>query len=188
MYPGGADIESQKFTSKERPDAGSSRCQQYGHDNYGNRLIAQRSNLGTAGAMEPGSFDAATNHITGWTYNGGYVTKDGAGQTYAWDGEGRMTAFCPGISNPALCTLTWQSGNTVYTYGGDGKRMAKKAGDGTVTTFVYDAGGQLAAEYGGSGGVSGTQYLTEDHLGSTRLVMGAQMERVDYLPFGSRFW
>jgi hypothetical protein len=37
-------------------------------------------------------------------------------------------------------------------------------------TFVYDAFGNLAAEYGGPVGPTGTQYLTSDHLGSTRLV------------------
>jgi RHS repeat-associated protein len=58
----------------------------------------------------------------------------------------------------------------------------------TTVTYVYDAFGNLAAEFGatepGLTAASGTQYLAMDHLGSTRLVMGAQTERHDYLPFG----
>ena len=41
----------------------------------------------------------------------------------------------------------------------------------TVTNFVYDAMGKLAAEYGGPQNPNtGTTYLTDDHLGSTRVV------------------
>jgi hypothetical protein len=36
--------------------------------------------------------------------------------------------------------------------------------------MVYDAFGRLAAEYGGTADPVGTEYLTADHLGSTRLV------------------
>jgi RHS repeat-associated protein len=55
-----------------------------------------------------------------------------------------------------------------------------------VTTYVYDAMGQMAAEYGGSApAVTGTTYLTTDHLGSTRLVTNSGVvERCDYAPFG----
>jgi RHS repeat-associated protein len=55
-----------------------------------------------------------------------------------------------------------------------------------VTTYVYDSGGQLTAEYGPAV-ASGTEYLLSDTLGSTRLVLdgtGAVKERIDYLPFG----
>lgn len=72
-------------------------------------------------------------------------------------------------------------------YDGSGQRVQKVTSSGTVT-YVYDAFGNLAAEYGatepGLTAASGTQYLAMDHLGSTRLVMGAQTERHDYLPFG----
>jgi RHS repeat-associated protein len=77
-----------------------------------------------------------------------------------------------------------------YAYDGDGKRVQKTVGT-TVTTYVYDAKGNLAAEYGGEpGSVAGTTYLTADHLGSTRLVTNTVngspnvVERYDYAPFG----
>jgi hypothetical protein len=53
--------------------------------------------------------------------------------------------------------------------------------------FVYDAFGNLAAEYGGTTESGGTQYLFVDQLGSTRVktdATGAVMTRHDYLPFG----
>jgi len=57
---------------------------------------------------------------------------------------------------------------------------------GAITTYVYDAQGQLAAEYGAATD-SGTSYLTADHLGSTRLATdatGAVKKCYDYYPFG----
>ncbi len=69
---------------------------------------------------------------------------------------------------------------------------------GTVT-YVYDAAGQLTAEYSNIPEPdAGTQYLTQDHLGSTRLVTnasGAQsfpnctvdsLNQWDYFPFGGQ--
>jgi len=57
-----------------------------------------------------------------------------------------------------------------------------------VTNYVYDAGGQLGAEYSTAApAASGTEFLMADALGSTRLVLdvtGAVKERTDYLPFG----
>jgi len=59
---------------------------------------------------------------------------------------------------------------------------------GATTMYVYDAMGQLVAEYGAPTALdSGTKYVTVDHLGSTRLVTdsSANPERCyDYLPFG----
>ena len=74
---------------------------------------------------------------------------------------------------------------------GEGRRVKKleqrETAEGTTVTatvYVYDAGGEMAAEYGSGGGGSGLQYLVADHLGSTRLVVGAQMSCHDYTPFG----
>ncbi len=72
-----------------------------------------------------------------------------------------------------------------YSYDGDGRRVMENVG-GAITTYVYDAQGQLAAEYGAPTD-SGTSYLTADHLGSTRLVTdatGAVKKCYDYFPFG----
>ena len=79
------------------------------------------------------------------------------------------------------------SGTTDYTYDGDGQRVKKVSG-GTTTVFVYDAQGQLAAEYSSPAApLAGRKYVTVDHLGSTRLITdpgGLVLERHDYRPFG----
>jgi len=68
--------------------------------------------------------------------------------------------------------------------------VAKVTGTAT-TTYVYDAQGNLAAEYSTAGNPQmGTLYLTVDQLGSTRLetqMVGTApgvVSRSDYLPFG----
>ena len=63
--------------------------------------------------------------------------------------------------------------------------MEKVSGSGT-TVYVYDATGEVAAEYSSpSTATTGTLYLTGDPLGSTRLVTnGTQTWYHDYLPFG----
>jgi RHS repeat-associated protein len=53
--------------------------------------------------------------------------------------------------------------------------------------FVYDARGRLMAEYGGPQTGSGLQYVTTDHLGSTRIITDASktvVECSDFMPFG----
>jgi RHS repeat-associated protein len=97
-----------------------------------------------------------------------------ASMTY--DPEGRVKTF-------QSATLSVNSG---YGYDAEGQRVKATVG-GTQTVYVYDATGQLAAEYGGTVTASGTQYLTADHLGSTRLVTaagGVVQERHDFAPFG----
>ncbi|OLE52997.1 MAG: hypothetical protein AUG51_15170 [Acidobacteria bacterium 13_1_20CM_3_53_8] len=73
-----------------------------------------------------------------------------------------------------------------YFYDGDGRRVKKVVGSNT-TVFVYNAGGQLIAEYGVTNQSTGTSYLTEDSLGTPRVITnsdGSVKSRHDYLPFG----
>jgi RHS repeat-associated protein len=70
-----------------------------------------------------------------------------------------------------------------------GQRVEKTIAGGATTVYVYDAFGQLAAEYSTAINTSPctTCYLTWDHLGSTRLVTDQNAKvvaRHDYLPFG----
>ncbi len=77
-----------------------------------------------------------------------------------------------------------------YAYDGDGKRVTKAVTGGATTTYLYDAKGHLSAEYStATNPDSGTQYLTSDPLGSTRLITTGTTTPVksscsDYLPFG----
>ncbi|HXN46663.1 MAG TPA: RHS repeat-associated core domain-containing protein, partial [Bryobacteraceae bacterium] len=79
--------------------------------------------------------------------------------------------------------------SATYTYDGDGRRVQKVSGS-TTTNYVYDASGQLAAEYASAAAAAspcGTCYLTADTLGSTRMITdetATPRECHDYLPFG----
>ena len=63
---------------------------------------------------------------------------------------------------------------------------------GVTTVYVYDAFGNLAAEYSSQAGTSpcgtSTCYVSWDHLGSTCMLTDANgsstVKRYDYLPFG----
>jgi RHS repeat-associated protein len=89
---------------------------------------------------------------------------------------------------------TINSSTTFYTYDGDGRRVMKTWNFGTAaaqtTSYVYDALGQMVAEYGvATAPDSGTKFITADHLGSTRLVTDmsqSQKACYDYLPFGEQ--
>lgn len=101
------------------------------------------------------------------------MTADWQGRTFDYDGENHQTSF--------------DAGAATYSYDGDGQRVRKTDSSGT-TLFVYDAMGRLAAEYTTAApAANGTSYLTQDTLGSTRVVTDsneAVKARHDYLPFG----
>jgi RHS repeat-associated protein len=97
-------------------------------------------------------------------------------RTFTYDGENRLV----GSTQP-------NTGAIWYAYDGAGRRVQKTLGS-TVTTYVYDGSGQLAAESTNvaSTGAS-TEYLIGDILGSTRAILdgtGSAKEWIDYLPFG----
>jgi len=152
--------------------------QNYGFDTFGNRWVSGSSGLPSPSNEVPNGSNwyLSNNRISGWGYdNAGNVTSIlNMPRTYAYDAENRQT------------TATVNSVATTYAYDGAGQRV-KKIWNSQTTTLVYDAFGNLAAEYGGPAGASGPQYLTTDHLGSTRLLTnsaGAAVTCYDYLPFG----
>ncbi|MDZ4798873.1 MAG: RHS repeat-associated core domain-containing protein [Bryobacteraceae bacterium] len=96
------------------------------------------------------------------------------GTTAAYDGEGRLATVTGG-------------GSATNIYDAEGRRV-KRTANGITTYYVYDADGQLMAEYGGTPSGSGTQYLVTDYLGSTRMIQdsnGNCVTRMDYAPFGA---
>jgi RHS repeat-associated protein len=154
--------------------------QTYGYDRYGNRWVSASPGY-TLSSLTPqslGAFNAVNNRLFASVYDGaGNQTTDGQSRTFTYDAENRQTAF--------------NGGTGQYFYDGDGRRVKKIDASGT-TVFVYNAGGQLIAEYHSDpvpppAGGGGTSYLTIDHLGSTRVVTkqdGTIKARYDYLPFG----
>jgi len=154
--------------------------QGYNYDAFGN--LTGGAATGITAAF-PGSISATNNRITdpGWRYDlAGNVIQSPAAASVVYDAENRQTSYTTSGSAPATAT---------YAYDGEGRRVRKTEADGATTTYVYDAMGQLAAEYDtGSSTASGTQYLTADNLGSTRLLTdanGAVVACHDYQPFGA---
>lgn len=136
----------------------------------------------------PNQFSTTTNRTTdtGWVYSArGDLVKNGAGEQMAYDGEGRLTAWCAGSQSGQACGpgQVWVSR---MVYDGEGRRVRKDAG-GVSEYYVYGSGGEIVAEYG-SAGTAGVQYLTTDGLGSTRVVTdgtGLVASRMDYEPYGT---
>jgi RHS repeat-associated protein len=166
--------------------------QQFNYDAAGNRTVACRGGDAVSPPGEVSSISPATNRIldANWAYDAaGNITASPYAPSITYDAENRQVAYCTALAVGGGCT---PSGLTQYVYDGDGQRVQKVTASGTVT-YVYDAFGNLAAEYGGTASAAGTQYVTGDHLTSTRLVTpgtatqvasGIGIERHDYYPFG----
>ncbi len=157
--------------------------QVFAYDPYGNRAVTTGSELSATPLLVPSTldkFNPGNNRMLGPSeYDAaGNLTKDDVGRQFEYDGENRQTKFIPGLG------LT----NTEYYYDAEGHRVKEAAADQT-TVFVYSAMGQMVAEYTGQvpQGAGGVNYVTVDHLGSTRVVTddgGNIVTRHDYLPFG----
>ena len=187
----------------------------YYYDPFGNRAV-QGDGLGMgspdcANATDPGcnagsvDFGATTNRLL--TLFADY--DDAGNQTevrmpgnacmdrfLVYDAENREASFTELLDMDEDCDPPNEpTRTTTYHYDGNGNRVKKvfdaNSAQPSVTLFVYDAFGNLAAEYAGEApsGPTGTQYRTTDHLGSTRVVTDASptpkvVSRRDFFPFG----
>ncbi len=154
----------------------------FGYDPYGNMWVTGNSNL-------PYNSTTPTSNV----YNAANQRTDSG---YTYDGAGNQTSIgnvCPGSTcvqyDAENRQVSFGISGATYQYDGDGHRVASTI-SGVTTIYVYDAQGQLAAQYSsGSQAIPPCQtcYLSWDHLGSTRLVTdqnGNVVSRHDYLPFG----
>lgn len=111
----------------------------------------------------------------------GNLTEDAEGRKFSYNGENKQTEV-KDVNNQVTAT---------YEYDGDGNRVKKTVpATGEVTIFVYDADGDLAAEYTINAPPTSnptTNYLTSDALGSPRVItdnFGNVVGRRDFMPFG----
>ncbi len=171
--------------------SGTAWSQTYTYDRYGNRRVTAGASHGSNQALTPQStadIATATNRLAGLkgvnavAYDAaGNLTADWAANAFKYDGDNRLVAFDAPLGTDS---------DTAYAYDGEGRRVRKVVGgsSGVTTTYVYNVGGQLLAEFGGTApDRPGTRYLTPDHLGSTRVVTAEDqsvLSRHDYLPFG----
>jgi RHS repeat-associated protein len=157
--------------------------QDYGYDNYGNRAVTS-GNIPYPGQTPTAlsqfvetinSTSVNRNHwATGSGYDSGGNMQSAPNQGFTYDAENRLIAS----TQPGTPSIS-------YAYDGDGQRVQKTVG-GALTTYVYDAEGELAAEYGTPTDAQGTSYVSVDQLGSTRLLQQSlgTVRYYDYFPFG----
>jgi RHS repeat-associated protein len=156
--------------------------QNYVFDAMGNRAVSTNAYIPSP-AYTPQTFDSsvpydAHNHWTGAAYDpSGVGTLKSVGtQSMTYDAENRLTS----LNDTGLGIYT------TFTYDGAGRRVTKTSNNVTAT-YVYGPDGELAVQAGGAApAVSGTIYVTQDRIGSTRLVTdrGGVVGCHDYLPFG----
>ena len=132
--------------------------------------------LGGASPSVP--FDA-NNRWTAASYDAAGDMTGIYTQTMQYDAERRLIKLTD-TGTPAA--------TVVYGYDADGRRVVKTTSAGT-TIYVYGPDGELAGESSTipSASIAGTEYVTADHLGSTRLTtdsQGSPLGYHDYLPFG----
>jgi RHS repeat-associated protein len=148
----------------------------YDYDRYGNRAVlagyVPQPNVTPRSLAD---FEPLNNRLRmGSAYDdAGNHLNVPLGRTSTYDAENRIA-----ITNN--CTTT-------YRYDGEGRRVLKLFNSGEQTAYVYDTLGRLAAEYGGPPAFSGTRFMTQDPLGSKRVVTDDSMTvlgRHDFLPFG----
>jgi RHS repeat-associated protein len=165
-------------------NGGSSWKQKFLYDRYGNRNIDTNTLYTSSDLVGPNPvLSKLTNRIAPqageqYQYDGaGNLIRNRDGETYTFDGENKMITFNGGAAQ----------GGANYSYDGDGRRVKKVFGSVT-TVFVYNAMGQMLAEYSsGPAPAGGTSYLTNDNLGSPRVITdgsGGVKARHDYHPFG----
>jgi RHS repeat-associated protein len=113
----------------------------------------------------------------------GNITKNARSQDFTYDAENRQVTA---ISNNLSVS---------YAYDGNGERIKSyNTVTNQTTIFVYDASGQLAAEYtiNVPAPTNPTiSYTTEDALGSPRVItnsFGEVKSRRDFLPFGEELY
>ncbi|MGB7068405.1 MAG: RHS repeat-associated core domain-containing protein [Pyrinomonadaceae bacterium] len=157
------------------------------YDRFGNKNfdVPNTTTLGScAVAVCNPTANPANNRFVGYGYdNAGNVTTDAEGKTCSYDAENRQI------------TASGNNLSASYAYDGNGKRAKSfNAITNQTTIFVYDADGDLAAEYAINipPPVNPTiSYLTEDALGSPRVIsnsFGEVKARRDFFPFGDEIY
>jgi RHS repeat-associated protein len=180
------DSLNRLLLAKEMDGSNQSWKQTFSYDRYGNR----RFDMSQTTMPDPQSNQAITNPQIdtsnnrfsanqGYDYDqSGNVTKDATDKRFVYDAENKQTGFGTNGSS---------ANGGSYFYDGDGKRVKKIVGTET-TIFVYNAAGQMVAEYSTTSIQNPTvSYLTTDTLGSPRIntdASGQVSARHDYLPFG----
>ena len=177
-----------KESAEKRGDTGALTYKQvFDFDRFGNLYRKVGSNPTTAQQnpipytpIEDADISKSTNRFTtGTTYDeAGQVTTDNKFRSmgFTYDANGRVVKATK-ASTPDATTVHDALGN----------RVATKIND-VWEYMIYDAFGQLVAEYGvPSEGTGGVKYVQRDHQGSVRTITNAGgfvVSRTDHQAFG----
>ncbi len=175
-------------SAEEKINATTTWKQTFQFDRFGNRRLdaANTTTIGASNKVTNPLITTSDNRlkkdqdndlITDYDYDkNGNLTQDSEGKTFLYDAENHQKEVkINGVSKGK------------YLYDGDGKRV-KKISDLETTIFVYNGGGQLVAEYSTQQSTTPqVSYLTQDHLGSPRIITdntGKVIARKDFNAFG----
>ena len=172
-----------RLNTVQETNASSYWSQRYGYNNYGNRAV-------TSGNIQyPGQTPTAPSQFVE-TINGASVNRNHWATGSGYDNGGNMQSapnqgFTYDAENRLIASTQPGTPSIGYVYDGDEQRVQKTVG-GALTTYVYDANGVIAAEYGTPTDAQGTSYVSVDQLGSTRLLQQSSgtARYYDYFPFG----
>ncbi len=149
-------------------------------DAYGNHWVSAGTTLSSFTPTASTNFSNNRLIIQNSSY-------DSAGNQKAIGGIGGVPSYTFNYDAENRLSSATLGGTTNYYYDGNGRRVMKSSASAT-TVYVYDAAGEVAAEYSTSAPPEvGTSYLMADTLGSTRLALNALGNVLgyhDYLPFG----
>ncbi len=165
--------------AKETTNNQQSWSQNFGYDRYGNRTSFNQL-IGQNQQTQTPTVDVNTNRFTtgqGFVYDfNGNLVQDADGKQFTFNGDNKQTQI-KDANNNVIGT---------YFYDGNGARI-KKITNTETTIFVY-SGGKLIAEYSTQQAtIPSISYLTNDHLGSPRVITdqnGEVISRRDFMPFG----
>lgn len=167
--------------------------QTFNYDRFGNRTFDVNNTTTPDSQQNQNIFNPSIsetnnrfNTVQGYAYDAtGNVTQDPQDQTFIYDADNMQTEV----------KMTSTSATKArYEYDGGGKRVKKiDYINNQETIFVYNAIGQLVAEYQTNyqAGNTRTSYLTSDYLGSPRVTTdsaGAVVSRHDYMAFGEEIY
>jgi len=148
--------------------------QTFAYDRFGNRRFDEANTTTLAqncptGVSNP-TIDSATNKLIGYQFdNAGNTKTDAENRTFTYDGENKQVK------------VKDQYGTSIgrYFYDGDGRRVKKNSLTET-TLFIYNACGQLVAEYSTQlSQQPNISYMTADHLDNPRIAMPSDRSSPD---------
>ena len=165
--------------AREKNSAGTQNwIQNFVYDRYGNRTAFSQT-IGTQQTTVTPTINPLTNRFSagGYSYDlNGNLIQDAEGRQFTFNGDNKQVQV-KDAQNNIIGT---------YYYDGEGKRVKRVAGSET-TIFVY-ANGRIIQEYSTQLAQNPSiLYITQDGLGSTRVVSDSQrrvVSRRDFMPFG----